>query len=337
VAQVTSAQLRPILALMAAIVCVITAMVRQVEACTPDLGVQINVYESFEVQVANTQPVKNPFDYEEIALEALIYTPDGRELQYSGFYDGVTGKARVNTWKLRILADRPGIWRYHYRWSGGPLAGSGCFQVDSKKLPNAHGLVSVDREHPRYLIYDDGTPHYWWGGKWLGARSYGPVEKDGQRNPYWHSDTETLDYLDLLKRYDHNGILVDTALAPLKNDKLSWDLPWIRRGEWLVKEAARRGIYVQLNFFNTWARDRDLWFQANTDGAKQVFNVWRDEELPAIKNYIRSLVARFAGYANVYWELGNSFKGNAPPRIFSWRFLYQRSLCVKDKVLKSGD
>ena len=37
-----------------------------------------------------------------------------------------------------------------------------------------------------------------------------------------------------------------------------------------------------------------------------------------------------------YFAPQNIFKGSAPPRIFSWRFLYQRSLCVKDKSIKSG-
>jgi hypothetical protein len=38
-----------------------------------------------------------------------------------------------------------------------------------------------------------------------------------------------------------------------------------------------------------------------------------------------------------YFEPQNTFKAGAPPRIFSWRFLYQKSVCVKNKVLISGD
>jgi hypothetical protein len=103
-------------------------------------------------------------------------------------------------------------------------------------------------------------------------------------------------------------LLLKTALYPVGNDLLSWDLEWIRRGEWLVREMAARGIYCQLNFFDTWSREKGKWFTNNTDGTNQVFNVWDTSDESAKENYLRTLIARYSGFYNVYWELGNEME-----------------------------
>jgi len=271
----------------------------------------IDLYGTFEAVVNNPRDYKNPFDYDEISLEADIQSPDGRLFTLSGFYDGAGEVETGPVWLLRMLADHPGTWRYSYRWSDDSPSGEGCFNVDDKAKPKMHGLVGLDPENRSYLIHADGTPHYWVGGKWMGASRYGPPEKHGEENDKYFTDFEIIQYFDLLETYDHNGILVSIGLFPLENDKISWDLRWIRRAEWVVEQAARRGIYAQVTIFDTWSRSSESWFQYDIDGRRQVFNVWDESGLPLAKNYIRTAVARFAGYANVYWELGNEM-GHEP-------------------------
>ena len=209
-------------------------------ACVDADSGSIPLYETFEAVIANRGRYKNSFDYEEIALEGEFQTPDGRKVTISGFYDGFSEKNPGPVWRLRAVADRPGVWRYRYRWSDDTSGGEGCFIVDGEAKPGLHGHAHVDSDHPSYLVHDDGTPHYWWGGKWISASNYGPAEKGGEVNDSALSDAVLIRYLDRLRQFDHNGLLIKVALYPLQNDKISWDLSWIRRAEWLVKEAGRR-------------------------------------------------------------------------------------------------
>jgi hypothetical protein len=92
--------------------------------------------------------------------------------------------------------------------------------------------------------------------------------------------------LDILEKFEHNGIALKTALFPLKDDKYSWDLEWAHGAEWVIREAARRGIYVQVNIFDTWSRERGTSTYA-LDGAKHVYSDYRKiypSNAPSISN-----------------------------------------------------
>jgi hypothetical protein len=276
------------------------------------------LYQTWELSVANDRPYKNPFDFEEISLQAQISGPSGQVYKIDGFFDGLDKGSKTPTWRIRFMANEVGLWTYRYQWSDQSQSIQGSFTVTSDPAAGNHGHVKTDPDNARYLIHDDGTPHYWWGGKWISAQDYGPKTKGAESNYVIGSSSgaifghktqqQLLDYLDLLYRYKHNGLLMKIALYPLEKDRISWDLEWIQRGEWLVREALKRGIYVQINMFDTWSRDQQAWFSNAMEGAKQPFDVWNSGDEALKKNYLRSIVARFAGFANVYWELGNEME-----------------------------
>lgn len=274
------------------------------------------LYETFELSLLVPNVAGNPFT----TFANVTFTQGARSFTVDGFYDG------DSTWRARFMPDALGEWRY--TWAINGATGSGKFTTTARANPLNHGHVNVDPANSRYLRYDDGTPHYWVGGKWINATNYGPASKGGQIN--WTNDPDDLHenplteaqmlaYLDALASTGHNGILIKVALFPLENDRVSWDLGWIQRGEWLVREAGKRGIYVQINFFDTWARAAGRYFEFDKrdpndpndrayEGADQVFNVWADGDDAVKQNYIRTIIARFGGYSNVYWELGNEME-----------------------------
>ncbi|GEM_PF-2371399 len=276
------------------------------------------LYEVFETSVSSDQVYQNRFDYEEVTLSGEFESPSGKTYKVSGFYDGL--EEERHTWRIRFMPDMSGEWHYRiFPLTKKEATKSGTFTVsDQPAHKGIRGHVKVDPKHPQYLIHDDGSPHYWIGGKWIAARDYGPKNKEGEVNAGidpgsevrigWKSDEQLIQYLDLLVKYKHNGILLKIALYPLEKDGLSWDLEWIRRGEWLVKEAAARGIYVQVNLFDTWSRNNDTWFKNNTDGDGHPFNVWKAGDEHKKQNYIKTIVSRFAAFPNVYWELGNEME-----------------------------
>jgi len=270
---------------------------------------RVALYETFELSVTNASSYSNRFDFREIELQAQFTAPSGETTGFFGFHDGDgNGGGEGDVWKVRFMPDETGAWTYTYSWTDGTTGGSGSFEVTARSDPGNHGHVHVDPEHPRYLIHDDGTPHYWWGGKWISPNDYGPVSKGGESNEEYLTDEELTGYLDALEAAEHNGLLVKMALYPLENDKFSWDLGWIHRAEWLVGEMVSRGICVQVGFFDTWSRDRSWWFKYSTDGSRQVFNVWSSGDEDAKRNYIKTIIARFASFSGVYWELGNEME-----------------------------
>lgn len=276
-----------------------------------------NLYKTLEIKVKTNSIVNNPFDLLAINLKAQFISPTGEKYTSYGFYDGKINGQML--WIIRFSPNRPGLWKYtltsnkdYFKLKGG------TFLVSSKPENKLiHGPIRVDSNNKRALVHADGIPHYWIGGKWISARDYGPNKKSNETNngldpsgvEYGSkSNVKLIRYLELLKKYKHNGILIKTAFYPLEKDNISWDLEWIHRAEWLVQECLKRGINVQMNIFDTWARDKNKLFQNNTLGSMQPFNVWADENDHLKENYIKNIVSRFASYSNIYWELGNEME-----------------------------
>ncbi len=274
---------------------------------SPALQAQtVPLYETFELEMTKSGVSGNKFT----KFASVTFTKGGRSFDVEGFYDG------GDTWRARFMPDEEGTW--DYTWSLEGSNGSGSFDCTARANPDNHGHARRDPAHTRYMVYDDGTAHYWYGGKWFNAHNYGPPSKGGEVNQgpgedTRYSDAVFTDCLDEMASRGHNGLLIQIALYPLENDKLSWDLTWIQRCEWLVEQMASRGIYCQLNLFNTWSRHKDYWFVYTTDANDHVFNVWASGDETAKENYLRTLVARFAGYYNIYWELGNEMEHSPNP------------------------
>ncbi len=143
---------------------------------------------------------------------------------------------------------------------------------------------------------------------WFSPLHYGPAEKGGEKNPERFSDALFMACSDTCERHRHNGLLLKVALFPLEQDGISRGLAWIRRGEAWIMEMAKRGIYCQINLFDTWSRGRAAWFSHTTRGSARVFDVRTEGREAAKRNHIRTLVARFAGFHKVCWELGNEME-----------------------------
>jgi hypothetical protein len=271
-------------------------------------GSVVKLYETIEISAHNPVQYVNRFGYDEIALQGTFTSPENKEFKLLGFFDGDGNGGRKGTvWKIRFMPNELGTWSYVYQWSDGQKGGSGTFLVTAPAKLKNHGNVRVDSKNPECLVHADGSPHYWWGANWIGAEFCLGI-RDKQIDIIDNDRIQRfVEYLDILEKFEHNGILLKTALFPLEDDKYSWDLEWAHCAEFVIREAAKRGIYVQVNIFDTWSRERGE-MTYTTDGAKHVFNVWSDGDENAKKNYIKTIIARFSGFYNVYWELGNEME-----------------------------
>ena len=263
------------------------------------LMADIPVYETFELRVERPNV---PGDLFRTFAEVTFRNgPDSYTID--GFYDG------DDTWRARFLPTRPGKWTY--TWKLHESSGSGSFVAIEKANPRNHGPLTVTRGDPARLVFADGSAYYAFGGKRFSANNYGPAQKrrgvirDTEVNPEVLTLDQLGNYLDAMVANGMNTAYLQVSLFPLDDSKYKWDLEWIRRGERFVREMGRRGIYCQVNFFSALARHKDTYFASSPSGEDHPFNAWDPEDNEAAQNYIRTIIARFGGYYNVYWELGD--------------------------------
>lgn len=280
---------------------------------TTELPADIALYETFELVVRGRSDGTNPFTRFVIAT---FSHPDEREpIRVEGFYDG------EDTWRARFSPERAGEWTYS--WHLGRQRGSGLLRVgegpwvtqptDGQSIRH-RGHVHARGESRVGLVHGDGSPHFWVGAKWLSAKNYGPPEKTGESNDRqqagslhdaYYSDEAFEAFLDRVAKRGLNGLLLKIGLFPLEDDGVSWDLRWVQRADRWIAAMNERGIYCQITLFEPWSRKRGEPFQYSLDNNEHVLNAWSAERTADKENYVRYAIARFSGYANVYWELGN--------------------------------
>ncbi len=272
----------------------------------------IGLFDVWETHVSREVSKVDPFDYQQIRLTGRFQSESNKTLITHGFYDG------QDTWKIRFNPPAAGLWHYTLTWSDGDSQTTGQFNV-SDKINTPTPPIAIDPHYPNKMVQLPNTPFHWVGGRWISAQSYAPCEVAQHDflipSQQWLSDQAHQQHFDFLQSEKHNAVLIKMAQYALLSDGSTWDLPWIQRAEWLVREAMARGIYVQINLFDTWSRNNQHKLIKTTNGPDHPFNVWGSEEqLPSnedrakAKNYLRTLVARFAAYPNIMWELGNEME-----------------------------
>lgn len=280
---------------------------------TTEIPADIALYETFELVVRGRAEDSNPFTQ---FVEAT-FSLDDTEVFVDGFYDG------NDTWRLRFAPAVPGEW--HYEWRLGRQRGSGVLRVgpdawisrpegDAGPGFRHRGHVHPQGEDRIALVHGDGSTHYWVGAKWFSAKNYGPLAKGGARNDReedgslhdaYYTDETFYAFLDRATELGLNGMLLKLGLYPLEDDGTSWDLEWIRRADRWVAAMNERGVYCPITLFEPWSRKRGTSFEFSLDSSEHVLDAWSAMQTEEKENYVRYALARFSGYANVYWELAN--------------------------------
>jgi len=255
------------------------------------------VYDTIELAFGVDHPPEQPFqDF----LEFEFWN-DSEHHNVDAYYDG------DSVYRVRFMVTKAGTWQY--RWGN---HASQELVVQERRDLSIHGPVHVSKPPGVALWHDDGSVHYWFGGKSFTANNYGLFEKERQSNttppealPYdtRYSNDQVGGYLDLMQTHGHTGTRLKVALYPLETDGFGWDTEWIRRAESWIKMMQERRIYCQITLFDAYSRRYDRWFEGSDDPREHVFNAWEAGDEEKKQNYIRTLVARFAGFWNVYWEL----------------------------------
>lgn len=263
----------------------------QGEPCPDGLG-HVPQWGRFEIGIVHPRSYANP--YKDVTLEVTFTRPDSSTIAFWGFYDG------DDTWRVRALADQPGTWRYHARFSDSTGQLDGTFTCLESDRP---GLISPYAGNPIWFGLKPDQPVLVRGlhvSEQLLAEGDGPAADAQRRARFldWARD-RGYNMLSIAGRPPHRrteraipGEGSRAALALWDADKQQPDPAAYRRLESVLDDLSARRMLVgpAAGFFS---RDGGL----PEDPAQQDL-------------YLHYTLARLGSYSNVIWSIG----GPAPAR-----------------------
>lgn len=111
---------------------------------------------------------------QDVDLAVIFYSPSGQQIAVDGFWDG------GNTWRVRLMPDEQGHWRYMTSCSDASNLGlhglEGSFWCGAPDLATPfgrHGRLRLSANR-RYFVHADGVPFFWladtcWAGPMMSS------------------------------------------------------------------------------------------------------------------------------------------------------------------------
>ena len=116
----------------------------------------VDLYDKFELKFILQAEYMNPFDPEEIAIDAVFTSPGGKKWNIPAFYDGDSISSQ---WILRFSPNELGNWNYRLTISDAEGKYESRQRHFIAKESKFHGPIKVAK-NKRYLQYADDTPFY---------------------------------------------------------------------------------------------------------------------------------------------------------------------------------
>ncbi len=313
------------------------AILRPEETCRGPLSLtahapqQVPLFGKCEIEVDLKGTWDNPYDPDQITLDASVTTASGRRYTIPGFFmvpqrreqEGIEDLMLPDgsgQWKVRLAATEPGPLRVTLaaRDRSGSVSFALPKPIQATADARASGFVRVSRADPHYLAFDSGA-------------GFVPI---GHNVPIYHGS---------------NGMSVDQILDKMAANGENWNRWWMSKSglglEWgpklgwyrqaqaatldrLLDDAGRLGMYYLLCMDTHQDFRKDGWkanpFNAAQGGPCRTAGEWfTDETAKAYyRKRLRYTVARWAYSPHVLcWEFGNEFEGWADAKqetIIAW-------------------
>ena len=132
----------------------------------------VSQYDRFEVSFQASGTWDNPYDPDQIAIDADFRGPDGRQRTVPAFLFQDYERMELNdvellvprgppVWKVRFAPPVPGTWSWSLRLDNqGRSAATLPQTFVCTPAADRRGYVRVSRTNPHYFEYDDGTPFF---------------------------------------------------------------------------------------------------------------------------------------------------------------------------------
>jgi hypothetical protein len=290
-------------------------------------GAPARVYEPIDLGVSvrgGAAPYRNPFDPDEVAVDAVLTGPQGQRYTLPGFWDtpyrrqndggDIVPTGAAPGWRVRLAPTAPGMWSVVVRVHDHSGAASTTAPFRFRALPpagDAHGFVrrAAGAGHARYFERSDGSPYFLVGENlcWPGRRGLADYDEwfgelDAAKANYvriWMASRPLETRESGLRSYDQrNAAYFDAVLADAQRHGIACMLTFGTYGE-LIDGGVfgegkwRSSPYNASNGGPVPADDPDAFF--TVPAARNAY-----------RNRLRYLVARYAAFtATGFWELWN--------------------------------
>jgi hypothetical protein len=261
----------------------------------------VPLYEKFEAVInLGDASYDNPYDPEEIDLQAVFTAPSGKEWHIFGFYDDHLNR---DEWKIRFSPNEAGTWHYTLTAKNADTTEQSVDYQFTAEASEHHGWIRVSSENPHYMTHDDGMVYY-------GVGMYTP----------WRNTIETFD---ILEEYGANlfgiwnimygGLVNGTGI--IEEELGCYNQLKCGRIDTLLLISEERNLKCMLAIWphdlfsaTVWAHQ---WDQNPYNAICDVEDVYSDSLCWAYqKKQYRYLIARFAhSRAFGIWEIINEING----------------------------
>jgi hypothetical protein len=289
------------------------------------LKTNLSKYEIAEFILDINATFNNPFDPDDINVEADIITPDNKTIKLPGFYYQDFSRNLVNNHEILSPASK-GDWRFRftpkksgdYKLIAYVQDRNGKVKSDPipfKVLDNSRdGFVHISKRNKRFFEFESGRAFYLTGA-----------------NTCWAGSRGTFDYDEWFKRFSENGcnygrlwlsphwttFALERPGKPEEGKGLGlFDLANAWRIDYVLQLAEKHGIFLKLciDSYNI-LRKKDAYPEwertphnvKNGGILNEPTEFWTDSRMEKLyKNKLRYLVARYGAYANLFaWEFWN--------------------------------
>lgn len=297
----------------------------------------ITQFGRFDVAFKATGTWGNPYDPDQVAIDAVIQAPDNREMVVPAFFfqdyepDTISGVEMLLPkgapgWRLRFAPPLPGVYRWRLRMrNGGQTVLSPEATFTCAAASGRHGYLRVSKRNPRYLVFDDGEPFFGVGmnmatldaGRMASATRWYTrfAEAGGNLVRSWWCGSGTDVESEVSPR-------PDTGLGRYRQEDC-----W--RIDQLMGLCERLGIHMMCCIETQQALRRDAWWgrftynRANGGPIDAPAKFFTDEAARRhFRNRLRYLVARWSYSTSVYawqfWNEVNACNDYRPEPVAAW-------------------
>jgi len=258
----------------------------------------IQLYETFTLKLSNPSISTNKFQ----TFPQATFTKGTQSFTVEGFFDGdEKGSPDGTIWKIRFMPNEIGKWNYSWNFNDDKGAGTINVSPQSNHLIRGHVTTSG-----RFLKTANGQGFVFFGSNWPDTRRFRINKQDSDKT--FISQKDWTKYINRLRETKHNGTNMMALDRLINNDRRSFDLNWINKVDFAITEAGKSGIYIFLGLFNTWTRNATDSLSSEMLSSKQILDPWNHNLMEEKEFYLRYLSARFSGYYNIMWELGNEME-----------------------------
>ena len=267
-------------------------MVEEMTAQSQEISVQR--WQPYDFAFQTSTKHENPFT---LPFSATVRGPAGTKISTLGFYDG------EGTWKVRVSPNNEGEWSLLIHSDDSQLNGQCAkFLCVPNENPNVHGGLLVDQDHPYHFIFEDGTRYFLMGYEcdWLWA-----LDMD---NP----DLPTLNpFLDKLAAHGFNHIIMNAYAhdCPWSMGRTSEDdygppqmYPWEGDNEQPVHSRFNLEYWRHYDNVVDALHQRGLIAHIMIKVYNKMVN-WPEKGCNEEDLYFRWLIARYAAFPNIVWDL----------------------------------